>query len=75
MSDEKAFEVWIQLKGREKMMLVNLTKQSIEQLSVPGAKIEGIRINKNGEETVVGFNSADLITYEYKKPDGDVPLL
>jgi len=64
-------EVWLHFTNREKAMLLSLDEKNLDALTKPDEKVVGFRVNQKGEKSIVGFNSNDITTFEYKLDEKD----
>lgn len=58
-------KVCVNLKGKEKSMLVELDESNLQALDTPATIIHGIRTNKEGKVLKIGFNSSEITDYNY----------
>lgn len=59
-------KVWLHLKGREKPVLLELDRVNLASLDTKGTIIHGTRTNLEGKKTVMGFNTDNIISYDYQ---------
>lgn len=64
-------KVWVQLKSQEKPMLVELDSANLNALDNPNTIIHGMRTNKEGLISRVGFNTDNISSYNYPDDSQD----
>ena len=62
-------KVWVQLKTQQKPMLVSLDEINLSAIDTPDVIIHGLRENREGLISRVGFNSSNISSYNYPEID------